>query len=254
MILTLLNLIISSAYAIEPIKIAVVDTGLDLTDRRFANVLCPTGHKDFTNTTIRDLHGHGTHIAGLIKANAGTQSGYCLIILKFYDANASGRISRDRTIAAFAEADRLGADIINLSGGGPGFDESEYLIMRNSQALFVLAAGNDGKDVDFDGYYPAAYHLLNSIVVGNMDTNGKRVSSSNFGSVVTAWEIGLNALSEAPDWSRDPMVRMTGTSQAAAVHSGRLARLLKQGLNGFNKTAKLCFGAVPNLRVCRRSP
>ena len=49
-----------------PLRVAVIDTGLDLSDKRFSSRLCKEGHEDFTHTTIEDKSGHGTHVVGLI--------------------------------------------------------------------------------------------------------------------------------------------------------------------------------------------
>ena len=103
----------------RPLKIAVVDTGLDRNDPRFSKVLCKMGHRNFADGSndTRDTHGHGTHIVGLIKQYAG-ESGYCLVILKFYDENAKGDKNLENSIEAFKWASQIGVDRINFSGRG----------------------------------------------------------------------------------------------------------------------------------------
>ena len=67
------------------LKVAILDTGLDLRDPRFADVLCQGGHKDFTGEGLYDKIGHGTHVAGIISQMAYDHTKYCLVIVKISD-------------------------------------------------------------------------------------------------------------------------------------------------------------------------
>jgi hypothetical protein len=53
-----------------------------------------------------------------------------------------------------------------------------------------------------------------TVVVGSLDNNGKKMESSNFGSAVSRWELGLNVIGYG--------IIMSGTSQAAAVATGKI--------------------------------
>lgn len=212
----LLFLLLSTADA--QTRVAVIDTGLDLSDSRFKKVLCKEGHKDFTGTGIKDTHGHGTHVAGLIKQYAG-DSNYCMLIYKYYVQDIDCRNSE---MNALNEAIKQGASIINFSGGGQGFQIQEYItIMSNMDVKFVVAAGNDGKSLDESySYYPASYNLSNIIIVGSYNYSNHRAEYSNYGSNVI-WEIGSNVLSTLPDGK---MGYMSGTSMAAPIHTGKMIR------------------------------
>jgi major intracellular serine protease len=222
-LLLLSQLFALSANAAEPVRVAVIDTGLDLADPRFQDVLCKSGHKDFTGTGIQDVIGHGTHVAGLIKKYAGTR-GYCLIILKFYADGADGQTDMARMSAAEREAVTQGARFVNVSGGGSGFNEDESVILKEARSVtWVVASGNEGKDIDAAGnaYYPACHKLPNIIVVGALLRSGGRASYSNYGKSVTAWELGDEVVSTMPKGQRG---RMSGTSMATAIHTGKLIR------------------------------
>ena len=212
------------------IKVAVVDTGLDLKDPRFKNHLCPTGHKNFVpGKTIDDNHGHGTHVSGLIEQFA-YGSNYCLLIYKYYSESATGQQNLDREILSFQEAINNGADIVNFSGGGPEFNELEYLIIKNHpKVTFVVAAGNEHQNLDVHGneYYPASYFLPNELVVSANDHEGFRMSFSNYGSKVTDSELGEDVLSFLPG---NRMGKLSGSSQATAIKSGKLV----------DKMSKMC--------------
>ena len=212
------------------VKVAVVDSGLDLKDPRFARVLCQTGHKDVTDTTLDDLDGHGTHITGLIKQYAGGE-GYCIMIVKYYTSAASGKLNSERMIKAIRWAVSHGASFVNISAGGPNFEEQEFVLFRdNPRAHFIVAAGNNGINLDLCGfsnvkdhcYFPASYHSKNMIVVGNQDKDGLRAESSNFGYVVVnEWEMGVDVESTLPGGRAG---LMSGTSQATAIHTGKIIR------------------------------
>jgi subtilisin family serine protease len=211
-------------------KVAIIDTGLDLTDERFEGLLCP-GSKDFTGRGIRDEHGHGTHIAGLIKKYAGPDADYCLLILKYYEDKATSAVNAAREVAAVEYAVQQHADYVNISAGGPMALEPERLaIMRTPKTLWIVAAGNEHRSLDTPGeeYYPASYFLPNMIVVGALKSGldglsiEVRLPSSNWGKRVTTWEVGENVLSTLPGGVRTGL--MSGTSQATAVHTGKLLR------------------------------
>lgn len=212
------------------IKVAVIDTGFDFNSKWTTQPkLCTTGHKDFTGTGIQDTHGHGTHIAGLI-AKYAKDSDYCLIILKFWDK--SSNIGVQSTIDAFKWAVDLKVDYINYSAGGTEFNRQErdaVLNALNANITVVVAAGNEGKSYDKQAYYPALYDSR-IVVVGNVDTNGKWHSSSNYGKQVDVVEMGVNVLSLGLN---STYAVLTGTSQATAIHTGKLLYKFKK----FDSTA-----------------
>jgi len=211
-----LCLTLNSAHAQEPIKVAIIDTGLNLQDQRFSSKLCPDAlHTDFTNNNnITDIDGHGTHVAGLIKQYAG-EGAYCFIILKYYDAKQLGKDNEDHELQAIVYAVISGANIINLSGGGPSFDEREYLILKKEKdVLLIGAAGNEGQNVR---RYPGCLGLSNTRCVGALGTDGRRASFSNYGPWVNAWQPGVDILSTMPD---NKTGVMSGTSMSTAIETG----------------------------------
>lgn len=204
-----------SSLAQEPLRVVVMDTGLNLNDSRFLPILCKTGHRDFTDTGINDHEGHGTHIAGIIKKVAGS-SGYCLIIVKFYESSKN-----QHYMEAFKYAVSLNPDVINISGGGTERFESEEILIRfHTNIKFIVAAGNNGQNNEKEPYYPGAYEYLNVETVGNVDETGNIVRSSNYGPTVKTWRNGVDVVSTLPYGYG----RMTGTSQATALRTGEYIR------------------------------
>lgn len=174
---------------------------------------------------------------------------YCIVVLKFYERNSTGEENLSRTIQALQRAVDLKVDFINYSGGGSEYSHEERQVIKkalNAGIKVVAAAGNDGCEygkIRFyskvflqDGtigqgppvyctYYPAQYDSR-IVVVGNNDSNGKKVPSSNWGKEVTNWEVGQSAISlyprNAKSKSQFEVSYETGTSQATAIKTGKL--------------------------------
>lgn len=198
-------------------KLAVIDTGLDLNDPRFKSVLCKSGHKDFTGSGIKDTVEHGTHVTGLIKQYA-KNADYCILIYKFYQPD---ELNAAREILAIKEAIKAKVDIINISGGGEEYSKEEYeLIKNNPKVLFVVAAGNNGENLDIENnkYYPASHKLPNILAIGGLNEDGTRGSYSNYGTFVI-WERGTDVLSTIPNGR---MGIKSGSSMATAIKTGKI--------------------------------
>ncbi len=147
------------------VDVAVLDTGvytdhLDLT-RRIEQC------KDFTKgPKVRngcdDGYGHGTHVAGTVAADGGTDGLGIFGVAPEADIFAykvcgnDGSCWTDDIAAAIDYAAANGAEIVSMSLGG---DTQSSLIKnaidRNPGVLYVAAAGNDGP-VDGSIDYPGA--------------------------------------------------------------------------------------------------
>jgi subtilisin family serine protease len=231
------SLLASISYA-KPIVVAVIDTGIDSKLMQHQS-LCKTGHKDFTNTGLNDMHGHGTHISGIIDQYSKNyifnykespnnidkiKADYCQIIIKYYDPKSKAD-SAKTLVESFKWAIKQKVDIINISGGGYGFSAEERKVIIQALDLkirIVAAAGNDKKDIDKDNFYPAMYDKR-IYIVGNLvaTTNRTIAQTSNYGKSINTWEVGTNVFSRLPNKT---FGYLTGTSQAAAVKTGKIVR------------------------------
>lgn len=202
-----------TAQSKEPLKIVILDTGLNLQDPQFKDVLCSTGHRDFTNSGIQDNIGHGTFVASLIREYAGNPKGnYCFVILKFFNRYEDNEENvRTHYMRALYYSTKINSSIINISAGGPNAIPFEYiLIRRNPNIKFIVSAGNDGSDLDDNeyAYYPASYKLENIFIIGALNKNGDVLKTSNYGKKVI-WELGVFST-------------QSGTSFATAVYTGKV--------------------------------
>lgn len=178
------------------------------------------------NHDLKDSHGHGTHVAGIIQSITLKTN---LMILKYYDPKSSGAENLANTVKAIEYAIKMNAKIINYSGGGVSKYPDEEVAIRKAQAqgiLFVAAAGNEKSNSDIFGFYPADYKLSNIISVTAIDENRRVLPSSNYGkNSVDIAAPGKNIISTLPGGK---FGRMTGTSQATAFVTGTAALLMAE--------------------------
>lgn len=215
--LTLLILLfVSTALAAsqrKPTIVAVIDTGIHSSIK---SGLCKMGHKDLTGNGLHDTHGHGTNVSGLIHRFAKRKN-YCQVIIKFFEEDGPDHENAQRSIKALQHAINISVDYINYSAGGPDQIPAERRLIKQALdqgIVIVAAAGNDGIDLDLDCYYYPACYDKRIVVVGNRRRNGKKAFSSNYGSVVDVWELGISQTAYG--------ITMTGASQATAVTTGKL--------------------------------
>jgi thermitase len=222
----------------KDVVVAVIDTGIQA-DHAFLinNIYVPTGKSSVTNygvdfsgekvtNTPMDQHGHGTHVAGIVKSIFPDVK---ILALKYYNPKASGQANLDATIKALKFAVDQNVDVINYSGGGPEASVDELRILKEAEKkgiLVIAAAGNERSNIDDKrhAYYPASYGLSNIITVGAYDDNLNIIPSSNYGkNSVDIAAPGHRIRSAIPG---NGAGYMTGTSQATAFVSG-VAALIK---------------------------
>ena len=239
----------------EPsIVVAVIDDGVDfdhpdLEDRAWTNPgeIAGNGRDDDDNGFVDDIHGwdfcnddaslhdtgqdgHGTHVAGTLAASldgsgvVGVAPGIRIMAVKFID-DGSTCGSDAMAIDAIDYAASFDVPIINASWGGA--DDSPVLdsAIADSDALFVAAAGNAGRNIDSSTYdfYPAESSVANVLSVAAIDQRGSLASFSNYGATtVDISAPGTNIVSTipaepgcSPCWAWNE-----GTSMAAPHVSG----------------------------------
>ena len=188
------------------------------------------------NNKLDDNHGHGTHIAGIIGAEAGNKKGIVgispdvsMMILKYFDPKVPNTDNLKNTILAINYAIKMGAHIINYSGGGTEYSQDEHDAVEVADKrgiLFVAAAGNEHSNSDEHHYFPADYKLKNIISVTAVDPTTEVLTSSNFGvETVDIAAPGQAILSCLPN---NTYGLMTGTSQATAFVTGAAVLVMSQ--------------------------
>jgi thermitase len=229
---------LSEALVLAPhkgagVKVAVIDSGIDLTHPAFQSKLAPSSDwfdfvdKDSTpqevsGTGKNNGYGHGTSVAGIVLQIAPNAQIMPLRVLA-----PDGKGNSDNVIAAIDWAVSHGAQVINLSLGTVYLKSLEVSIDYATKAgVFVVAsAGNTG---DQSVTYPASAMPgagswgEMSVSVGSSDTKDKKSSFSTYGDIeMTA--IGDHVFSPAPG---NRAASWSGTSMAAPMVSGGFALAL----------------------------
>jgi subtilisin family serine protease len=260
------------------VKIAVIDTGADVTAPDLAAKSPQTWNTRTRSADVRDVNGHGTFVASLAATASGDAK---LLVIKA--GSDGGSFTDSNEAAAITYAVDHGARILNLSVGGPTTSPTERRAIRYAilhGALVVTAAGNEGQSGNPVEYPAALVQPVGSdgaggagLVVTASTADGRRASFANTGSWVSLAAPGvhvLGAVSNASSPLLFPRTRLpgvhglygygSGTSFAAPLVSGaaalvwaanpsltaqQVAQTLKATASGNGIwTAELGFGVV----------
>lgn len=210
---TLLSLQVAQA---KPVIVAVVDTGYSVPQNESNLPFCKFGHATFVGNDMKDNVGHGTNIAHTIAAQVrGLPKGsWCMVVIKFFDKDTNAGDAESNSVKSLRWIKKLNVNIVNLSYEGGHANSAERLAIKrllDSGIKVVAAAGNRNTKPGF----PAAADPRIT-VVGNLQEEGVRHPTSNFGDSVNRWEIGTNICAGGRC--------MTGTSQATAIATGKMLR------------------------------
>lgn len=240
------------------VKVAVVDSGIDANHPDLAGKVIAAKNFSAAEGT-QDANGHGTHVASTV-AGSGAASGGAykgvapgaeLINARALDAKGWG--SDSSVLAAVEWAVEAGADVVNLSLGAtdtPGIDLLEETVNKLSdQALFVIAAGNDGPAATTVGSPGSAERAL---TVGAVDGKDALAAFSSRGPVVGDGAVKPEVTAPGVDitaakFNSGGYQAMSGTSMAAPHVAGAAALLAQQhpGWSGQQIKADLVGSAVP---------
>jgi len=226
------------------VSVAVLDTGVMKTHPDLKNRIKDC--KDFTslkqpivNGQCDDKNGHGTHVAGIIGADGGSDGKGIYGVAPEVDiwaykvCGADGSCWSDDIADALRIAADKGVNIVNMSLGSDSPDKLigdavDYAF--NKGVLVVAAAGNDGPyfgSID----YPGAYASV--VAVGAIDVNqdvpdwsSRGINSSDAPYTVEEQDVefcapGVNIESTGKDGG---YVVMSGTSMATPHIAGFLAK------------------------------
>ena len=252
----------------EGVKVAVIDTGIDLSHPEFKGKDIQWADLVNQKTEAYDDHGHGTHVAGIVAAGGtwstllsgfrlrGVAPDVDLIIIKAMDAQGNGEEAR--VANGINTAVSAGADVIILSLGGKTraiFGTNTETAVKNAIAkgvFVVAAAGNADKDAGETTCTIASPASVEGVIaVGAVDKDGvvgdfscRGTGKEGGGSVLPGIpspvtnarpphqkpEVVAPGVDVLSTWDREQAdyALATGTSQAAPYVGGILALVLQE--------------------------
>ena len=202
------------------VTVAILDSGVMANHEDLPNVTRIEVFYKNASLGLDDAIGHGTHVAGIInaamgngKGGAGIAPGVKLLSLRI--TNDKGSSTDAKLICGLQAAVKAGAQIVNISLGGPAYSAVfQKAINEATEAgvTVVAAMGNDGTNCL---NYPAGYD--NVIGVVSVDRTNNRASGSSYGTWGDVAAPGADIWSTYYNGSYWPK---SGTSMASPVVAG----------------------------------
>jgi subtilisin family serine protease len=171
-------LALASPATAAPIRVGLIDSGLGAAD--------PTGH--------------GSEVAAVLRESAAARR-VPLRLLPFPDVNRAGVGQPLLMALAIRRAAVSRMRVVNVSQTIPGrAGRVRRALAASPGTLFVVAAGNEGLDLDEPGLErdPCSAPRRNVLCVGELGPGGRPAAHSNFGAgIVDAWAPGPGGTSFA---------------------------------------------------------
>ncbi len=249
------------------VNIAILDTGIlkphpDLKER-IKTCKDFSGSAAVADGKCDDKNGHGTHIAGIIAADGGSD-GFgiygmapeaSLFIYKVCSNN--GTCWADDIAIALRMAADDGANIVNMSLGSDNpsqliTDATDYAISKN--VLVIAAAGNDGPyagSIDYPGSdadVVAVGAVDKDIKISDWSSRGNNSTSTPYIVEDKDMELVAPGVNVESTWKDGGYAILSGTSMAAPHVVGLAAKLWqKDALNPASATRDLLHKLTADL-------
>lgn len=255
----------------ENVLVAVIDSGINRTHPDLKkNIKAAVNKCSFAQNGAEDNSGHGTHVAGIIAAVADNGIGVAgvapaakLLAIKAgdYIKGKVGFASAD-IVKSINYAVSQGADVINMSLGGPSKDVPVQNAITNAAdhgVVVVAAAGNAAYDMA-NGVkeYPACCEDV--ITVSSVTRSGELSYFSNYGKgIINVAAPGGSALEDYTldifsCYLNNAYAYMPGTSMASPVAAGTAALILSADSALRKSKNRTRAEAVANIICDKASP
>lgn len=235
------------------VKVAVLDTGAQLDHPDLTNIVNVNLSKEvlsdgslgalqgdgYVNGQPSKGGGHGTHVSGLVAAEAnnglgiagaGSGADNSIVDLINIDVFAGEKTSLAHVILGMEYSKSIGVKVLNLSLGAKKIavgDSDKFLkatcdSLAASGIVIVSAAGNDGiDDKGAVNVVPSDYDSTISVIA--VDDKNEKAKISNYGLFKDISAPGVNIYSTIPGGS---YTRFSGTSMATPQVAGTVAMML----------------------------
>jgi hypothetical protein len=208
------------------VVVAVLDTGITSVHPEFAGrIVSSSYHRNYSigqspvflgtafgnyNGNVADGNSHGTHVSGIITDITKNTNVKILPIKVLTDEGPGGSVGIVLGMAYVSELAAAGgcdgAPIVAMNMSLGGTRDSYSNVISNAThrdgtediiagalsngVVTVVAAGNNGQDIDSIHYWPAS--CRNAVTVASIDSSGVKASSSNWGSAVNIAAPGVS--------------------------------------------------------------
>jgi len=263
------------------IIVAVIDTGVDydhedLNDNIWTNngEIPDNGIDDDANGYIDDYYGvniitgqgngdddngHGTHVAGIVAAknnNVGVVGiAYNVKIMPIKAGSHSGFFNQADIARAVLYAYEMGAEVVNMSFGGPSttIAVQDALSIAYNRCVLVAAAGNlgfpnepvDGCPLPVIPHYPGALsYVLGVMSVGETGMESAFTNWDGKEYTISEYEVyapGEDIMSTLPN---DQYGKLSGTSMASPVVAAMAAILRGEFTDRDKYPTKFIYGQL----------
>ena len=234
------------------VLIGIVDSGVDVNHPDLKAKIVDTYNGADNNTDVKDVVGHGTHVAGIAAALthnnlgvAGVAPDCGILAVKVSSGDSSYPTTAGIANGIMWAADH-GAAVINLSLGSRSeskaiTDAVKYALSKN--IVVVAATGNDSGKVMS---YPAVVQGV--IAVGSTDARDARSRFSNYGPWVSVTAPGSDILSTFPLNSN-----LIGQTEYGSISGTSMATPFVTGLVGLIRSKYPTMPAVMVKQVLESS-
>lgn len=216
------------------VKVAVIDTGIDLNHPAFQGALVPGSEMwDYVGgdavpqeegSLADEGYGHGTNVAGIIRQIAPRAT---ILPIRILDRDGRGTVAD--LVSAIDWAVSKGASVINLSLGSNQISFAVGAALISATYKGVLVVSSSGNTGDTNVTYPASVSTWykQRISVASVDPSNVKSSFSTYGKTIEVAAPGELVYAPAPD---NRMMAWSGTSMSAAIVSGGAALALGEPL------------------------
>jgi len=264
------NSFLSETSGGSGVNVAVLDTGVLKTHPDLKNRIkeCKdfSGPLSVADGKCDDKNGHGTHVAGIIAADGGSDGlglyGMApeanLFVYKVCSNN--GTCWADDIAVALRTAADDGVNIVNMSLGSDNpsqliTDATDYVVSKN--VLIVAAAGNDGPytgSIDFPGAdadVVSVGAVDKNLLIPDWSSRGINLTTKPYVVEAQDMELAAPGLNIESTWKDGSYAILSGTSMASPHVAGLAAKLWKKdSLNPASDTRdilhKLTTDLLPN--------
>ncbi|MCL4367595.1 MAG: S8 family peptidase [Actinobacteria bacterium] len=218
-----------ASYTADPVKVAVVDTGIDTNHPDLAGNLKGGMSAVSYTRSYNDDNGHGSHVAGIIAAVnnsigvVGVAPAADLYAVKVLDRNGSGYLSDIIEGLQWVVTNHL--NVVNMSLGTSSYSSSFDAAVQQTIAsgvVVVAAAGNSGPGIN-TVMYPAKFAGVIAVSATNSDSSNTIAPFSSRGPEVDLAAPGVSVFST---YKNQSYATLSGTSMASPHVAGVAALVL----------------------------